>query len=578
MKSQICRFALQPARTTIALFALGFSLSAAAIPLPPIAPATSTGTYSVTLQGCSGSGGSQDCASQWIEERTARDSGWRLVDGLFVNKPPGAYEYRAAEVICDPVYFQCQFGYSSAVTVIVGDGAPPVAEPLDVQLGYQYSVRYGNVTGDAGTDLLIERVSGPADGNGVIDAVILQQGRSGSFHAVVPTAAQRSSSIWLPSALPVSVEDMNADGFVDVAIRDIGDVVPGAEDQIVFASGSAFDAMPKSVRAFDESLAQFTANLIDYIGNEQYFADNASQTIYTWHYRFSYCPGTNPLDSGRMESMLACASVLIPNFSIVPDYSAFDSDAVNIWQDEIAVARGDLTSDQAAERIAGRIEDVFDVDIGGWDMREIFGDGSGIDDPAERRGLEAFLAILGIGNARADEVDPDEAPAQGSRANDVIHIVSRYVFGSSVNKMHTAALYKMPGTGLPTWFSAFDSDDRSLFDGTLVGRTSDPADSPLLMRMTLGEVLPPTPQSRFVYFFTNMQSAHEHYKGLPDAQLARYDAVPEFPCGGCNGRNSNGYVNGLILASRGTPRGRAGFSFDALTGWEYPVEAHYFGR
>jgi hypothetical protein len=98
------------------------------------------------------------------------------------------------------------------------------------------------------------------------------------------------------------------------------------------------------------------------------------------------------------------------------------------------------------------------------------------------------------------------------------------------------------------------------------------------MRMTLGEVLPPAPLNRFVYFFTNMQSGHEHYKGLPEAQLARYDAIPEFPCGGCNGRNSNGYVNGLIRATAGTPAARAGFRFDALTGWEYPVEAHYFGR
>jgi hypothetical protein len=75
-----------------------------------------------------------------------------------------------------------------------------------------------------------------------------------------------------------------------------------------------------------------------------------------------------------------------------------------------------------------------------------------------------------------------------------------------------------------------------------------------------------------------MQSAHEHYKNLPEANLAKYDAVPEFPCGGCNGRNSNGYINGLILATNGQPSAKSGFNFNGLTGWEYPVEAHYFGR
>ena len=144
--------------------------------------------------------------------------------------------------------------------------------------------------------------------------------------------------------------------------------------------------------------------------------------------------------------------------------------------------------------------------------------------------------------------------------------------------MHTAVLYKTAGTGVPTWFSAFDSDARSLVDGTLVAKTNDPGDSPLLMRMTVGEAVPPGMQDRLSYFFADMQSAHEHYKDLPLAGQVRYDAIPEIPCGGCNGRNSNGYINGLILATNGQARSISGFHFNALTGWEYPVEAHYFGR
>lgn len=566
------------ARAAVAILGLTMALGAFAGPQPPLAPTTTDGNYTVTPQGCNESGATQYCAGQWVEERIEPGGTWQYVDGTFIDKAPGTYSYRTAEVYCDVWYGICNTNYSNAVSVLVGGGNIPLPEPLDVQLSYRYSVSFGNVVGDAGTDLLIERTSGPVDGNGVIDAIVLRQVGAGDFEAVVPTTSQRNSSIWQPTSLPVSVEDMNADGYVDLALQSLADVVPGAQDQIVFASASAYDARPKGVRAFDDSLRGFTANLIDYMANERYFADNASWTLYTIEYRFPYCPSANGIDGDSMTSMLLCTVVTLPNYYFVPDYSAFDDNAVEIWQDEVAVSLGDLTSSQAADRIVGRIEEVFDVAIGGWNMREIFGDGPGLDNPVERRGLEGFLAILGIGNARADEVEPDEAQTQGPRDNDVIHIVSRYVFGSTVNKMHTAVLYKMPATGVPTWFSAFDSDDRSLYDGTLVGKTNDPADSPLLMRMTLGEAVPPAPQTPFIYFFTGMQSAHEHYKDLPAAGLVRYDAVPEFPCAGCNGRNSNGYTSGLILATNGQPRANAGFNFNGLTGWEYPVEAHYFGR
>jgi hypothetical protein len=567
----------QMACATLVLTGLTMSLNAYAGTLPPDAPATTGGTYTVTLPGCSIGGGPLYCAGQWLEERAEPNGSWQSVNGTFVDKAPGTYSYRTADTYCDAWYGYCYTTYSSPVAVLVLGGDLPLPDPLAAQLRYQYTVSVGNVVGDAATDLLIERSSGPAVGNGVIDAVILQRIGSG-FAAVVPNPAQLNSSAWQAAALDVAVEDMNADGYADLAIRNIGAVVPGAKDQLVFASANPYDAKPKGIRAFDDSLSEFTANLIDYMSNERFFAENAGWTVFTSFYSYYYCPLSNAMNAWDGGWSQPCTAISFPAYTVVPDFSDFDPDAVEIWQDEAAVAAGDLPPSQAAERIAQRIEDVIDVRIGGWDMREIFGNGPGIGDAAERRGLEAFLAIIGIGNARADEVEPDAAQTQGPRANDVIHIVSRYIFGSSVNKMHTALLYKMPGTGIPTWFSGFDSDDSALGDGTLVAATNDPKDSPLLMRMTVGEVLPPAPQSRFVYFFTDMQSAHEYYKALPMASQAQYDAIPEIPCGGCNGRNSNGYTNGLILATRGQPSAAPGFVFNGLTGWEYPVEAHYFGR
>ena len=554
------------------------ALNALAAPAPPQAPAITNGTYSVTPSGCTGADTPPSCSAMWIEEQLDSQGQWQWVDGEFVDKPPGTYIYRTAGFECDGWWGACSYSYSALVSVQVIDGQVPVPEALDLQLNYQYSVSYGNVVGDSGTDLLIERTSGPASGNGAIDAVILQQTGT-SFQAVVPNSSQRNSSIWQASSLPVSVEDMNADGAVDVALQDVAHIIPGAKDQIVFASASATDPLPKGVRAFDDTLRGFTANLIDYMANERFFIDNATWTLYTSTYRFTFCPGVlGGIDYVSISSMLPCTTISIPNYDFVPDYSAFDDDAVDIWQNEVGVALGTLASAEASDRIAERIEDVFEVSIGGWDMREIFGNGPGIDDTAERRGLEAFLAILGIGNAYADEVEPEEVELQGPRANDVIHIVARYVFGRGWDRLHTSTLYKMPVTGIPSWYSGFDSDDGWLNDGTLVARTNDPKDSPLLMRFTIGEVIPPASQSRAVYFFGDLKSAHDHYRNLPDSSKSAYDAIPEFPCGGCNGRNSNGYTNGLSRATNGRPDAVPGFNFDNIIGWEYPVEAHYFGR
>jgi hypothetical protein len=161
----------------------------------------------------------------------------------------------------------------------------------------------------------------------------------------------------------------------------------------------------------------------------------------------------------------------------------------------------------------------------------------------------------------------------------VIYIVGRYVFGSGIEKMHTALSYRIPTVNLPTWLSAFDSDERTLFDGKLVASMNDSRDVPPLMRFTLGSVTPPGNGSRYTYFFGSVVPAHEHYRKLPLSQVAPYDAVPELPpCRSCRGRNSNGYVNGLVRATGGRAIAAPQIDLDDLTGWEYPVEASYFGR
>jgi len=564
-------------RPTLTIAALLGAFGAAANPMPPLAPTTTDGDYSVTPQGCNASSGTMYCAGLWLEERDEPGGSWHYADGEFSNKAPGSYSYRSVDYYCDAWYGWCITQYSAAITVVVTDADKPAAEPLEAQLSYRYRVRAGNVTGDSGIDLLVERISGPEAGNGAIDQALLENTGGGRFRLAAPASSLLASSLWQPTSVHVAVEDMNADGYADVALKNVAAAVAGAPDQIVYASGDAWYTQPTSLRALDAPLRQFTQNLTQYMSDNEYFSDNAPIRVDTVTYFYTYCPETYGYNDWSMEYMLQCTDFYFVDFLYRPDYSVFNADAVAIWQDELAVADGALSQSAAVERILDRIENVAGVGIGGWDLSEIFGTGPAIDDPVERRGLDGFLAIIGIGNASAQEASDDDALA-GPRQTDRIYIAGRYLFGSSVNKMHTALLYHMPVTGVPTWYGAYDSDDRSLFDGRLIARTNDPRDTPLLMRMTLGEVSPPAAETNFSYFFVNMLSAHDHYRALPESGTAVYDAIPEIPCGGCNGRNSNGYVHGLIAATGGQPVPAAGINLNGLTGWEYPVEAYYFGR
>ncbi|HMB72767.1 MAG TPA: hypothetical protein VKQ06_04300, partial [Gammaproteobacteria bacterium] len=373
---------------------LGICAATAAVagPPPPSAPTTTTGDYTVTPHGCDQPSGTMHCVGLGLEERVEPSGSWRSVGTTFVDKPPGRYSYRSVDTYCDAWYGWCYSRYSSAVTVTVVDQSAPPPEPLDRQLAYRYTVHTGNVVGDSRVDLRIRRVTGPANGNGVIDEIVLEQISSGRFRAIVPSAAQSSSSLWRSSGLTVAVEDMNADGFADLLVNDVATVVPGALDPIVFASGNAYIETPKGVRAADGALRQFTQNVHDYMADNDYFYRQAPLSVNTWIYRTGYCPTQPGIDEWSMIYMLQCSDLLFVYYEVVPDYSGFSRDAVEIWQDELAVASGDLASSSAADRIVERIESVIGVGIGGWDMREIFGSGSGVDDPAERRGLDGFLA------------------------------------------------------------------------------------------------------------------------------------------------------------------------------------------
>jgi hypothetical protein len=546
-----------------------------AAPGLPSAPTVSDGNYTVTPNGCNEYLPGQTCVAEWVEERAEPTGVFVATPGTFTNKPPGVYAYRTADMYCDDYYWVCTTRVGGAVTVTVG--SLPPRDPLEAQQQYAFRARTGNLVGDSGTDILIERVTGGQVGNGVIDAVILQQTAGHGFAPIVPTAAQRTSTAWMLSGLEVAAEDINVDGYVDVIVKHVASAIPGAHDQIVYSPGFPLSDTAKGVRSLDEPMARFTGNMLDYMIDNDYFLDNAPLVEKLVTYVLPFC--IDPYGDIGWGSV--CFPIVYYDYAIVPDYSVFDPSAVDIWSAEYRFAEGSWSRATAVDRISSTVAGMLGVGLGGWDLDEVLGPSGPHDDPLWRKGLEAFIAIIGIGNAHADEVaqQSDKAPRQIERASDVIYITGRYVFGTGVNKLHSSVYYRVPGTSLPRWVSAFDTDDSILGDGKLIGRTNDLRDRPILMRFTLGTVIPPTGVTAYSHFFTNILPAHAHYRALPLSSLPDYDAIPELPpCGGCAGRNSNGYVHGLVSASGGRASALPPLNFNDLVGWEYPVERYYFGR
>jgi hypothetical protein len=565
-----------PTTLLTVLFAAG---ARAALP-PPSAPATTDGNYTVSYQQC---GGYYYCLAAWLEERVEPDGQFAYTSGSYIDKPSGTYSYRSGVLFCDPWMIDCATEYSPIVSVVVAAADVPPPDRLEDQFLYQFRVKAGNVVGNSGTDILIERVDGGSPGNGVVDAVILEQLSQGVFSAVTPSAGQAGSPAWIAAPIEVALADINVDGYVDLVVKGIDSVVTGADNQILFSPGRS-GAGAITVRALDATLRQFLANVLDYIVDNAYFATYAPLTYYYAYVPQFTCPyqAVYGIDETDLEWYLDCLEQYVLVYGVVPDYSVFESRAVSIWSTEAALDAGDTTRDAALQKIADAIEGVLGVAIGGWVFEDTYGSDISIPDADDRRGLELFLAILGIGKAGAQDIDTDQAPEQVSLNDDVIYLLGRYVFGRGIDRMHTSLYYRIPFVGAGTWLSAFDSDLRTMFDGTLVGRTSDPRDAPELMQLVLGTAESDFAQPAYTYFFTGLVPAHEHYRTLPDSLRAPYDAIPELPpCSSCPGRNSNGYINGLLRATNGHPvisHRSIYYDLDRLTGWEYPVEAYYFGR
>lgn len=157
----------------------------------------------------------------------------------------------------------------------------------DVRAGHfdgRYSVHTGDLNGDGRTDLHVQHsprfipislddILIPIQRNRTeIDEFVLQQTASGGFDLISNlTPAQKNSvAQWPRATLERHLGDFNADGRVDMLIKGISTVVPGAQDAMVFAP-LAGRGPPRAVRTVDNNYRKFVRDVAGRLSDPAYF-------------------------------------------------------------------------------------------------------------------------------------------------------------------------------------------------------------------------------------------------------------------------------------------------------------------
>lgn len=510
----------------------------------PAAPATSNGTYTVSYTPCG------YCIVDWLEER-AEGGGWTQVGSGTLNvtsKSAGTYYYRVANYyMVDASYFYMTVGYSSETRVIVASSVPPV-DLLDNQLLYRYEARYGDGNGDGRLDLFVDRIAGGVAGNGALETVLLLQDGSSRFSSLVPSTAQAATAqSWPAAAVEVVLRDFNVDGFADVLLKGVAGAlgVGGALNQIVYAPGRVLTQLPLGVRGVDTALKQFAANTRDYLADSSYFTRTAPPIVVYLPFYYQFCALGYSSD---YSSNNGCDWYTFYYPVSVSDYSIFESNAVTAWVQEKAIQENRVSQAQGIDTIKRSFESVLGVPIGGRNLDGIAAEQGKLDEP-RRRGLELFMAVLGIFDANAQELTP---PREAGRRSDTVYVTGRRILGFL--PFHTALEYG------GTTISAYDNNDSFVDDGTLVSQVNWPSDNPALM-MTMGTVSSTLGPA---LYWTRLLGADARYR-----DNLVYDVVPAV---GDGGYNSNGYVHGIVRATAGMPS----IDLNWFVGGEKPVPPSAF--
>lgn len=231
------------------------------------------------------------CDNVDLQESSNAGTSWVYVpdynhDGAvtFTDHPAGLYEYRAVTE-CEDYYGEYSWEeQGDEITVIVG--ATPVLEDLYLQLDYVFEVRLGHINSDNKVDLYIKRTSGGDPNDGVLYETILSQNTDGTFTVLTwaTTAQELTAASWPIAVVEAVLADFNADGYVDIFLKDLDALIPGVDDLIVFSNGAIYTHYAQASTMVDAELLRFINNVYGWILDPDYF----DQYYTVGHYEVGY--------------------------------------------------------------------------------------------------------------------------------------------------------------------------------------------------------------------------------------------------------------------------------------------------
>ena len=285
IRTQVCKY-LKAAQFLVFMFF--FPAAYAQFPMfppapyelySPITPDFIVGGYSVDWQDTTGS----IC---WLSERVNNGS-WTTVPNTYsptktvtLSRSVGSYDYQVA---CIDDYG----GVLGPVSTVGVVSSMPTLDSLDIQLGYQFQIRTGDLNSDGKKDLYVKRTSGGNANNGVIDKTILTQNTDGDFDVVEnPTSGQFSAAGGWPiaSAVDAVVNDFNVDGRVDVLLKNLDSTVSNVDDQILFSSGQFFKGVAQTATSMDFEFEKFFRDTYNWILDPNYFAQAISASLPAYNF------------------------------------------------------------------------------------------------------------------------------------------------------------------------------------------------------------------------------------------------------------------------------------------------------
>jgi len=330
----------------LVLFMIAASLAQAQS--PPSAPATSSGSYQVTWQ--------SQGAITYLEEKVGASGAWTtlsntqyLISGtnyyMNFNKPSGEYSYRLS-ILYTSYYGGSYWAYSAETRVVVPSGPPPQVDTLQVHNTHGYEVRRGDFNNDGLQDLYVNRTSGGQPGNGALERFILQQVAGGNFSTVYPSASQAATAAgWPVVTVNIGLEDINLDGYADMVLGQLANVIGGTNDQVVYAPAQLYGTLPKGIKPVDSSFRKFLKDFQSWLGHPNYFEANAPVQQIPVYQTTAVC---YDVYINEWYPYTVCYPVTVfVGYVYQYDFSGFSSSALQFKQVVDQASSGPLSSAQA---------------------------------------------------------------------------------------------------------------------------------------------------------------------------------------------------------------------------------------